>query len=101
MHPSLSELLLKARDLGRTAAWGAIIDFSRIDERVSSVNAAFTNLVGVNEGYLEWCPNEDPPAPDETLAWLWVVRPDLGDEIASAAANEFFRAVIRRYENNR
>jgi|SRR6266850_1355594 len=100
IRSAVNELLQEVANLGRTAAWGRVVDFERMDERVSSANTAFKNLIGVNEEYIEWCPNDDPPDVDEALGWLWVVRPDLGDDISTASANDYLRAVIRRYKDN-
>ena len=69
----------------KTVAWSDVVDFDRLDERRSCVDCLHANILGVNEGYVEWSPNDSPPSKDETLAWLWFIRPDLGDEIASDA----------------
>jgi hypothetical protein len=47
-----------------------VVDFARLDERLSSVDCLYANILGVNEGEVEWCPNDEPPSKEETLAWL-------------------------------
>jgi hypothetical protein len=68
-----------------------------MDERVSAVGVIFANIIGVNRGFLEWCPNSSPASSDELLAWLWVIRPDLHVAISQRASPELAEA-IRAYE---
>jgi hypothetical protein len=93
----LHDFLREVEAMGRMAAWSDLPDLARLDERVSIANVAFRNVVGVNEGYIEWCPNDRPPKDDEALAWLWVVRPELGEEIAALTTSQHFRTLIREY----
>lgn len=81
----------------RTVAWSEIIDFDRLDDRRACIDCLYANTLGVNEGSVEWCPNNEPPSKEEVLAWLWFVRPDLGDEIRSEAPAEL-RALIQSYQ---
>jgi len=37
--------------------------------------------------------DDDPPSRDETLAWLWFIRPDLGSEIASDASSDLHELI--------
>lgn len=76
--------------------WPDIVQFKKLDERVATANDICANFIGVNEGYIEWCPNEEPPSLLETLLWWWVVRPDLGAAIASVAPQEL-KAIISQY----
>ena len=64
-----------------TIPWSEVVDFDRWDERRSCVDVLFANIIGVEDGFVEWLPNEDPPSREEVLAWIWAVRPDLGNEI--------------------
>jgi hypothetical protein len=50
----------------------------------------------VNEGYIEWCPDNNPQTQLETLLWWWVIRPDLGAAIASEAPQEL-KEIISQY----
>ncbi|MUG94874.1 hypothetical protein F7734_21910 [Scytonema sp. UIC 10036] len=77
-------------------AWENIIQFEKIDERVATANMLCPNLIGVNEGYIEWCPNDEPPSQLETLTWWWVIRPDLGAAIAIEAPDEL-KEIIGKY----
>ena len=76
--------------------WQYIVQFNKLDERVAIANDLCANIIGVNEGYIEWCPNEEAPNLLETLIWWWVVRPDLGAAIAIEAPQEL-KEIISRY----
>lgn len=41
--------------------WQDIVQFEKLDERVARANDICLNIIGINEGYVEWCPNNDPP----------------------------------------
>jgi hypothetical protein len=79
--------------------WRDIVDRDNLDERRSCVDCLYVNILGINEGFVEWSPNCKPPANDETLAWIWFVRPDLGEQIASDAPAEL-RHLIEMYRTN-
>ncbi|TAE55606.1 MAG: hypothetical protein EAZ76_15490 [Nostocales cyanobacterium] len=76
--------------------WQDIVQFNKLDERVAIANDIFPNLIGVNEGYIEWCPDNEPPTLLETLLWWWVIRPDLGAAIAIEAPQEL-KEIISQY----
>jgi hypothetical protein len=76
--------------------WQDIVQFDKLDERVALANDLYANIIGVNEGHIEWCPNDEPPSLLETLAWWWVVRPDLGAAIAIEAPQEL-KEIISQY----
>jgi len=86
-------------DFPHEVPWGEIERFDDLDVRVSAIDCLFANIVGVNDGYIEWCPNADPPSNDEYLAWLWVVKPSLGKEISSEAPADL-RQLIDAYDAN-
>ena len=76
--------------------WQDIVQFQKLDERVAIANEICANLIGVNEDYIEWCPDNEPPTQLETLLWWWVIRPDLGAAIASEAPQEL-KKIISQY----
>jgi hypothetical protein len=76
--------------------WQDIIQFEQLDERVAIANDLCANIIGVNESFIEWCPNDEPPNLLETLVWWWVVRPDLGAAIAIEAPQEL-KEIIGHY----
>ena len=80
-------------DPPHAVAWSEVVDFDHLDERRAAIDCLHTNILGVNDGYVEWCPNDDPPSRDETLAWLWFIRPDLGSEIASDASSDLHELI--------
>ncbi len=75
-------------------AWSDVVQSEHINVRVLTVNHLFGDIIGVGEGYIEWCPNDDPPSVTETLLWWWVVRPDLGAAIAYEATEEIREAIV-------
>jgi len=80
----------------REVSWQDIVQFKKVDERVAIANQLCPNIIGVNEGYIEWCPNDEPPSHLETMIWWWVVRPDLGAAIAIEAPQEL-KEIIGQY----
>ena len=81
-----------------TVPWSEVVDFARLDERRSSIDCLYTNILGVNEGEVEWCPNDEPPSKEEKMAWLWFIRPDLAPEIAHDAPKEL-RHLMESYSS--
>jgi len=79
-----------------TVPWPDIVDFDDLDERLSCIDCLYVNILGVNDGYVEWSPNEDPPSQSETLAWLWFIRPDLSAEIAIDAPPELQNLIQKK-----
>ncbi len=63
-------------------------------------NDLCTNIIGVKEGTIEWCPNENPPNHLEKLVWWWVVRPDLGSAIAIEAPQKLKNIIIQYIMQN-
>ena len=74
-------------------AWEDVVQFDKLDDRVAIANDFCPNIVGVNDGSIEWCPNEEPPSDLEKLVWWWVVRPDLGAAVALEAPLELKRII--------
>lgn len=85
--------------LPRTVRWEDIPEWDRFDDRRVQVDIIYVNTIGVNQGYIEWTPNDEPPSKAESLAWLWVIRPDLGPKIA-AEADDDLRQAIEDYESS-
>ena len=82
-----------------TIGWKEIEDFERFDERRSAVDCLFINTIGVNDGYVEWCPNDEPPNIEERLAWIWCVQPSSASEIIELSKSELRRLVVS-YQSN-
>jgi len=82
----------------QTVAWSDVVDFDDLDERLSCLNCLYANTLGVNDGYVEWSPNGDPPSHAETLAWLWFIRPDLSADIVTDAPSEL-KNLIHKKQN--
>jgi hypothetical protein len=93
-HGELRRLL---RSPPSGVATAMIPEDDRFDHRVVRVNCVFAWTVGVNEGYVEWFPNHDPPDGQETLGWIWVIRPDLSRQIIDVAISDRLKNVIQEY----
>jgi hypothetical protein len=78
---------------------GDVVDRENLDERRACVDCLYINILGINEGIVEWSPNDKPPSKAETLAWMWFVRPDLHEQIANDAPSEL-RHLIEMYRAN-
>jgi len=68
-------------------------EFDALDMRRSAVDCLFANIIGVNDGWVEWCPNNDPPNQEEYFAWLWFVKPSLGAVIQPECAPELSKLI--------
>ena len=44
-------------------------DFDQPDERVSAVTNIFASVIGVNDGYIEWYPDDIPPTGIRAAPW--------------------------------
>lgn len=77
-------------------AWEDVVQLDQLDDRVAIANDFYPNIVGVNDGSIEWSPNSEPPSYLEKLVWWWVVRPDLGAAIALEAPLEL-KKIIGNY----
>jgi hypothetical protein len=69
--------------------WSDVADFDQLDERVSAVTVIFGSVVGVNDGSVEWCPEDIPPTEQERLAWIWLCNPSLDGDILPRAKGRF------------
>jgi hypothetical protein len=74
--------------LPQKVVWQDVAQFENVDERVLLATHIGGDIVGMSYGFVEWCPNNDPPSELETFLWWWVVRPDLGAAIAYEADEE-------------
>jgi hypothetical protein len=80
----------------REVRWSDVAEFDRLDERVSAVTVIFGSVIGVNDGSVEWCPDDMPPREQERLAWVWVCNPTLDAEILPRAEG-WFRDLVTAY----
>ena len=65
----------------REVKWSDVADFDQLDERVSAVTSIFGSVIGVNDGYMEWCPDDTPPTEFARLAWIWACNQTLDTKI--------------------
>ena len=81
-------------------AFDAIEKFDDLDTRVAAIDCLFINIIGVNEDYVEWCPNETLYLREEYFAWVWLITPSLGEEVLQVA-NAELQNLIRHYQSNK
>ncbi|MCA5006374.1 hypothetical protein [Sphingobacterium bovistauri] len=77
-----------------------IVDFENLDERLSVVDCIVINAIGVNEGFIEFIPDNNPPLNEEILCWIWAIRPDLTNEILQKNISDDFEFALNSYLNN-
>ncbi len=76
-----------------------IVEFNRFEERFFEIELYFGDILGMCEGYVEFCPNNSPAdLEEELLPWLWLIRPDLSEDIILLAENKL-KEIIFSYNN--
>ena len=71
----------------------------RFDDRVSLVNAAFANLVGVTPTKAEFCSISAPPPLSEQIAWIWLFHPRLSGALLRRIKHAHFEELVRTYDS--
>lgn len=95
MKNQLSQLI---ESYPREVSWKDIVDFDQFDERLSGIDLLVVNTIGVCEGSIEFCPDNEPPLKEEVLCWIWSFRPDLSDELLGLELSDDFRLLITCYK---
>ena len=75
-----------------------IVEIDRLVERMSAVSVLFSSIIEVGEGYIEFCPENEPPSIEETISWVWTFRPDLGSTILKHTLSTDLRLLIDAYQ---
>lgn len=88
-----SELRNLIDNTPRSVAFRDFDSPDEIDLRCSCIHVLFVNIIGINVTSADWLPNDDPPAWNERLAWIWFVRPSFADEIVDMVAGDFRQLV--------
>ncbi len=83
--------------LPRRVAWNEIPQFDRLDDRIAAVNIAAGAIVDVTRGYVALT-TADVPTEEELLAWAWLIRPDLEDQIMPLASGHLREAIESYHE---
>ena len=78
----------------------AVEEFENFDSRVSAIDCLFINIIGVNENSVEFIPNTEDQNEEEYLAWLWLIKPSLGNEIMLECSKELSK-LISSYNSNK
>lgn len=71
----------------KMVSWAQVEAFEDLDQRVSAVTVLFGSVVGVNDGTVEWCPDDTPPTEQERLAWLWLIQPSNYEHLNALAGS--------------
>ncbi len=77
-----------------------IIDFENFNERLSVVDCIVVNIIGVEEGFIEFISDNNPPLDDEIFCWIWTIRPDLTNEILEKTENEDLKFALKSHLKN-
>ncbi|MGV0857374.1 hypothetical protein ACTS95_12235 [Empedobacter brevis] len=77
-----------------------IVDFEKFDERLSIIDCIVVNIIGVEEGFIEFIPDNNPPSEVEVLCWIWSYKPDLTNEILEITKNDDLKFSLNSYLNN-
>jgi hypothetical protein len=83
--------------LPRRVAWNDIPQFERLDDRVAAVNIAAGAIVDVTRGYVALT-TDDAPTEEELLAWAWLIRPDLEEQVMLLANGDLREAIESYHE---
>jgi len=97
----MGELKSILNSVPRKVNFDEIIDFENLTERISAVGILYVNTIGVLNGSIEFCPDNNPPLIDEILSWIWIIRPDLGNDILKETQSADFIFLIRSYQENK
>lgn len=75
-----------------------IVEFTKLEERISAVGVLFVNTIDVGENYIEFCPDHEPPLKEEVVSWIWSYRPNLSEEILNLELSDDFRLLVSAYK---
>ncbi len=75
-------------------------DKEHLEERVSAINCLFANLVGVSDGYLELCSEQEEPSKEELLAWSWLIKPSQGEAVTKEGSDELCLLITQYQHEN-
>jgi len=89
------DVMKLAKEINAKIPFSEIDDLTEMEVRLGVVNVFFQNIIGINEGYASFCPNDNPPSEDECLAWLWFVRPAMATQISQKLNDADFCVAIR------
>lgn len=89
--------LINKKTIPRHVKFFEITELKQMEERFYDIDANFINILGWNKDSLDFYPNTEPPNNDEILAWFWVIRPDLKEEILKYC-NETLKKLIQEYK---
>jgi|SRR5690606_14630892 len=96
-NKSLKEIL---QNYPSRISFKEIVDFEKFDDRLSIVDCIVINIIGVEEGFIEFIPDNNPPLEDEILCWIWAFKPDLTKEILEITMNDDLKFALNTYLNN-
>ena len=94
-------LLANLSDTPKEVNFKDISEFDRMEQRFFAIEQYYGDIVGMNVDSVEFCPNRNPPElQNEILPWLWLIHPELKDQISEIADSQL-RQIIREYRNHK
>lgn len=77
-----------------------IPQFDRMEQRFFTIEQYYGDIIGMNVDSIEFCPNHKPPElQKEILPWLWVIRPELKNQLLEIADKQL-QQIIGDYEGS-
>ena len=70
-----------------------VVEFERLDERLILVNNVCSDSIITDGVFLNFLPNNIIHQFDEFLSWLWIIRPDLHNEIYKIANHDLVNSI--------
>jgi hypothetical protein len=100
MKNIIQELLDHPEKIPMRVLVAGISDMVKFEERCHEVDRVFVNLIDWGAVEFEFCPDHEPPdVQTELLPWLWILYPELKDEL-KALGNDDLRQMIDEYEDD-
>lgn len=75
----------------RRVPWSDVVELNRFDERFGALNVVEGAIMDVGDDHVALTTDDEEPMQSQLVAWVWLVRPDLGSclrEIASQPLRE-------------
>ncbi len=74
-----------------------VIDFENFEERLSAVDYIAVNRIEVDEGFIAFIPDNEPPQLEEIYCWIWAIRPDLSKDLQHLELSDDLSTLLNSY----
>ncbi|RFP64382.1 hypothetical protein D0N36_14430 [Hymenobacter lapidiphilus] len=88
------------KSLPQEVALADVSEVDTLDERIAAAGVLHANTIGVAEGCIQFCPDNEPPLLDEQLMWLWTFQPQLGIHILAFPISEDCKFLLNAFLKN-